>query len=1021
MNVKLVAILLCIALSVSAEDKRADEMPVLTAKSLVVTPAFPRPGEDAAVVLTIENSGTAAAEDVEVLFVANGETLAAQTVSIGALSSATVSVPWMTKSAGITTLVAKVDPRHVLAERDRYDNASVLDVVASEAPAVEADFALTAIEVLAPADSPGVLRVDVANEGSVAARAPLVLRRNGEPVQVVDTGLIDAGQSTIIEVPWSDPDCGKMSAEVNPRWMNAEPSAKNNSIAMSAASEEADLRVEQLAFHALQDEDNQPRRVGIHFRIVNAGAKDVTKSFRTRIDPGAVDKDGKLIPAYIQTASLRAGGTVYVSHLFESAPDKFTVNAEADAEKEVAEADELNNLEVKDFFNDTTPQRDRWINIGPRRITVGGTSATGRLSTMAIHPTQPSTMYVGAQLSGVWKTINGGASWVPVGESATVRVAALALAPDNPSRVYLVTPNDGVLRSDDAGASWTWISRTFLGATIHAGSALLINPAAPNEMVVSSWMGVFRSSNGGVTWTQTLSGGACTSLIRMSANGRLYAALRHDDFADAAGVYASTDWGASWSLVPQCPAGPLPTADAKANIRLAASGSTLWVSYQQGKDPTTFRLFRSKGLTCGTVAGPTFELAWQPDNATAAGLWSGLWADPSNASHVYMTGTNFWRSTNGGTTFTESLWPSGNPHADHHQVGIDPNTPSTIYSLDDGGIYRSPNRGANGTWVMLGDGITNVEFYDGVAARTNASLVIGGTQDNGTVKASVGNLVWPTIKDGDGGTVDIDPQNSSIMYAMHQYVDSISRSTDEGLSFSPPITNGLPQGSLCFNLHFQVHPNDPSTLALSCGSVWRTTSSGATWSELFAPPAPAEAMRTAIDGPADTMYMGTNGGDIYMKPSGGNWRRIFDHPGNFLMTDLEINTDNPSRLYASFSEWGVGRVIRLVRSVMTGEFTSLDITSDLPFTLRVRTIAIDKNYPFTIYAGTDHGVYQGRSTNHGSSWFWRPYNNGMPPADVRDLEVHPTTGIMRAFTHGRSAFEVTTAKWTGQPPLDPQQ
>jgi len=79
----------------------------------------------------------------------------------------------------------------------------------------------------------------------------------------------------------------------------------------------------------------------------------------------------------------------------------------------------------------------------------------------------------------------------------------------------------------------------------------------------------------------------------------------------------------------------------------------------------------------------------------------------------------------------------------------------------------------------------------------------------------------------------------------------------------------------------------------------------------------------------------------------------------------------------------------------------------------VRTIAIDKNYPFTIYAGTDRGVYQGRSLDHGFTWFWRPYMNGLPPADVRDLEVHPATGIMRAFTHGRSAFEVRTSRATG--------
>lgn len=999
-----------IAVAAGAEEKRADEMPALAAKSLVVTPAYPQPEEAAEAVLTIENSSTGPAEKVEVLFYANGELLASRTVTIDALSGATVSVPWTAKGAGTTTLVAKIDPGQELIERDRHDNAFVLDVVTSAAPAVEADFALTAIEVLAPAGSPGSLRVDVANEGTVAASAPLVIRRNGQPVQVVDTGFIDAGKSTTIEVPWSDPDRGKMSAEVNPRWAEAEPSSKNNTIAASPATDGVDLRIEQLAFHAPQDEEKQTRRIGIHFRIVNDGAQDVKQPFRTRIDPGAIDKDGKLIPAYVDTAALPAGGTVYVSHIFESAPDKFTVNAEADADKEVAETDEQNNLEVKDFYNDTTLGPDRWVNIGPRRIINGDTGATGRLSTMAIHPTQPSTMYVGAQLSGVWKTTNGGASWVSLGESATVRVAALALAPDNPSRVYLVTPNDGVFRSDDAGTSWTQISRTDLAAMVHAGSALLINPAAPNEMVVSSWMGAFRSSDGGVTWTRTLSGGSCTSLIRMAANGRLYAALRNDEFANLAGVYESVNWGASWSLVPQCPTGALPSADAKANIRLAASGTRLFVTYLQDGDPKTFRLFRSTSLTCGAVAGPTFEAGWQANAETAPGLWSGVWADPGNSANVYMLGTRFWRSTNAGSSFSVSSAASGNAHADHHHLGFDPNTRSTIYSLNDGGIYRSTNRGVSGSWELLGDGITNVEFYDGVAAPTDAGLLIGGNQDNGTLKGITGDSVWSKIKDGDGATVDIDPTNTSIMYAMHQYVNSVSRSADGGGTFNL-ITNGLITGSQCFNLHYQVHPNQPNTLLLSCWGLWRTTDSGANWS-LFFVPQTNRAVRTAIDGAADTYYTGTNGGEIWRKPAGGSSTSIFQHWNRAGLTDLEINPANPTRLYASFGGTGRRRIVRLVQTSIWGEFSAQDITSDLPGNLFVRTIAIDKNYPFTIYAGTDRGVYQGRSLDHGFTWFWRPYMNGMPPADVRDLEVHPTTGIMRAFTHGRSAFEVTTSRTT---------
>lgn len=998
-----------IAVSAGAEEeKRADEMPVLTAKSIAVTPAHPRPGEPAEVVLTIENSASATAVDVEVLLFANGETLASETVTIGTLGTATVSVPWMAKSAGTTTLVAKVDPRLLLVERDRYDNTVELDVVTSDAPAVEADFAVTGIDVLAPAESSGSIRVVVGNEGKVSASAPLVIRRDGEAVAVVDTGVIEAGKSATIEVPWNDPDRGRLSAEVNPRWVAAEPNSKNNTLAASAAFEGVDLRIEQLAFHALQDEGERTRRIGVHFRIVNDGAQSVTKPFRTRIDPGAVDKDGKLVAAYVTTDALPAGGTVYVSHVFESAPGEFALAAVADVDGKVEEGDEKNNAAEKKFYH-AAPDPDRWVNIGPRLI-AGSPGATGRLSTMAIHPTDPATMYVGAQLSGVWKTTDGGASWNAVADSATLRVAALALAPDNPSRVFLVTPNDGVFRSDDSGTSWIQLSTRDLRAKVHAGGGLLINPDVPGQMVVSSEAGVFRSADGGMTWTQPLPGGSCTSLVRMPSNGLLYAALRHDTDASIAGVYESFDWGATWRPLRGCPSGPLPSADTNANIRLAASGHRLYVTYQQAGDPVTFRLFRTTNLGCsiGGAGDYDFEVGWQPGSGTPAGLWSGLWADPSNSANLYMTGTTFWRSTNSGSSFSVS----NGAHADHHHVAAKPGTPATIYSLTDGGIYRSTSRGANGSWEHIGDGITNVEFYDGVAAPTNASLIIAGTQDNGTLKATAGNSVWSKIKDGDGGTVDIDPVNSSIMYAMHQYNNSISRSTNEGGSFTL-TTNGLLLASnQCFNPHFQVHPGIPATLALSCLGVWRTTDSASNWSLFFVPTA-SQAVRTAIDGPGDVYYTGSNSGKIFRAVGGHNWESIYEHPDRLMLTDLEINPADPTRVYASFSGARSGRILRLVRNSTGDEFTARDITSDLPVNRVVRTIAIDRNHPLTIYAGTDRGVFQGRSTNHGLTWFWRPYNNGMPPADVRDLEVHPKTGIMRAFTHGRSAFEVTPAKFTG--------
>lgn len=758
----------------------------------------------------------------------------------------------------------------------------------------------------------------------------------------------------------------------------------------------------------------------VTFRIVNAGQQAIARDFRSRIEPGGTDAQGTR-PFYLTTNNLAADGVVHVSHTITNAPAEFTVTVVVDVDGVVAESDETNNSATTNFKN-PAPDIHRWVSIGPRRITgtaahgYGWNDATGRLSAIAIHPTSPRTMYVGAQGAGVWKTTSGGADWQPVADAATVRVAALALDPGNSSRVFLVTPREGVYRSEDAGTSWVQISTQDLDAVVH-GNVLLINPANSKDMVVASERGVYRSLDGGATWMIKLSGGRTTGLIRRPTNVNvLYAALRHETDENIAGIYQSVDGGETWVSKLGCPGGVLPAADANATIRLAVSGEQLFVSYRQG-DPLTWKLFRTTNLGCsfGGVLDTSWEPAWSTSGDNAAVLWSGMWADPTNANNVYLGGTYFWRSTNKGTSFTltSGLGPPANSsHVDHHNVATDPSSPRVIYSLNDGGIYRSTERGASGTWSLMGGGIANVEFYDLATAPTRPDLMIGGTQDNGTIKALDGATIWTMIRGGDGGTVDIDPTNPDVMYSMFQYAESIARSTNGGSSFSASA-GGLPTGSVCFNLDYLIHARFPSRLLASCTNLWRSLNSGNNWSAILTP-ATGVIVRAKIDAPADVYYAGSSGGVISRGPAGVGWATIFTHQAGAGVTDLELDFDNSAVLYASFGGTGIRRVYRLVRSITSPPtFTAQDITSDLPMGLAVRAVAVDRNYPFTVYAGMEKGVYRGRSVDQGKTWFWVPYVNGLPPADVRDLEVHAGTGVMRAATMGRSAYEVNTDHPTG--------
>jgi len=151
-------------------------------------------------------------------------------------------------------------------------------------------------------------------------------------------------------------------------------------------------------------------------------------------------------------------------------------------------------------------------------------------------------------------------------------------------------------------------------------------------------------------------------------------------------------------------------------------------------------------------------------------------------------------------------------------------------------------------------------------------------------------------------------------------------------------------------------------------------------------------------------YAGADDGRVYAGPGGANWQLVFSHPSNSSVTDIEIAS---SVVYVSFSANGNGRVYRLTG--LPPAMTANAIAANLPGDRTVQAIGADRKLPFVIYVGTDLGVYRGSSVDGGTTWSWIPYSHGLPLAYVIDLEVHPTTGVMRAGTFGRSAFEVPTS------------
>jgi hypothetical protein len=538
-----------------------------------------------------------------------------------------------------------------------------------------------------------------------------------------------------------------------------------------------------------------------------------------------------------------------------------------------------------------------------------------------------------------------------------------------------------VFRSDDAAGSWVELGG--LPDPVPAVTDLVVDPFSAGVLHLRAVDGCYRSSDGGQSWQLTKLGSATSLVLDTTRPNVLYAGLPSD------GVFRTTDGGVSgdsgWANLT---AGVSNSGVNDVKVALtAADAQTIYARFLKAGEADVYR---------SIDGGTSWDLRSSPSFYVEV-----IAADASDPAIVYVAGVDFYRSDDGGETWT--LKPGA--HADHHRWAVDPSDSATIYTACDGGLYRSTNRAD--TWAFAGDGLANTLFYDLAVAATQAEITIGGTQDNGTVLYDGSSTVWSDMTGGDGATVAIDPANVSVMYAMDQYADSISQSTNGGGSFTN-IAAGLPTGGACGNLYYQVHPTSPNILLACCGSLWWTTSPGAAWTELFTPPTGDNVGVCAVDASTDIYYAATDQGNLFAGIDGANWQLVFTHPLASGCTRVVIDPDDPHVVYAAFRGRGQGRVYRLRRPEPLGPLQATDVTNNLPAGLRVRTLAVDAMTPFTIYAGTHLGVYRARAESADAQPDWSAYMNGMPRADVRALCVQPQTGVMRAATFGRSAYEVNT-------------
>lgn len=703
-----------------------------------------------------------------------------------------------------------------------------------------------------------------------------------------------------------------------------------------------------------------------------------------------------------------------------------------------------------------------WTEIGPSPIPNGQTEGTatavsGRVTAIAIHPTNPNIVYVGTAQGGVYRTLNGGASWTAIFDSAmSLAVGAIAIAPSDPTTVYVGTgePNGscdsffgvGIYRINSADTSpvlngpfnSNGSSDVFTGRSV---SKIVVHPTNPDIIFAATASGIgglgcealptlpnrglFRSSNATSTCTftqMTTTGNFSHNDVVMDPNNASRVLVTVNAASGSGGgVYVSTD-----ALV----ASPtftrtLTLSSVRTNLTLHSSGGTVTVYEADGISNGNLRKSTDGGATWGSVL------------SAATGFCGGqcfyniaLAVAPDNASNVLLggnvTGTSsrlIARSTNGGTSFTNV---ANGVHADNHVAVFAPSNSSIAWMGTDGGVYKSTDGGA--TWTSQNiAGFAATQFMSVDLHPSDPRFSIGGTQDNGTNLLQP-NDTWTRADFGDGGyaVVDQNAANTTSVTMYHTYfnqtnamgyarVTNVANAVDNGWTFfgcgfSGSTANGMTCSATAIQFYAPMTrgPGNPNTMYFGSDVLYRSTNSGTTVTKVSQEPIVSGQSITAIGiAPSNdnVRIVGLKNGTVWRTTTGSSTLTnvtAAGMPARFVARAV-IDPINPDIAYVSFTGFGVtaNQHVWKTTNLSNASPTWVASGSGIP-DVPVNAMAIDPANPTNIYAGTDIGVY--RSTDSGATWL--PFGLGLPRVAVFDMKIQQTNRILRIATHGRGLWEI---------------